>query len=91
MGDCNGVDILAQNFLLDELDVEPEKVTVYHMFTEPRNVNPKVVNLVGGFKSDNERDIAMTEHSHEDIAFVRDWTDLSGTARNILRRYCFSI
>lgn len=86
MGDYDGVDIMAQNFLLDELNVDPSKVYVYHMHEFPRNVNPKVINLVGGFESDEERDSAMTYNSGFDIAFVSDHTKLSGTAQNILRR-----
>lgn len=87
VGDYYGVDIMAQNYLLDQIGIEPERVTVYHMFDAPRNKNEKVVNLVGGFKSDEERDAAMTEASTYDIAFVRDHTKISGTGSNILRRY----
>lgn len=89
VGDYYGTDIMAQNYLLDVLEIEPERVFVYHMFDKPRNANPKVVNFVGGFTSDEERDAAMTKMSTDDIAFVRDHTKLSGTAQNILRRYRF--
>jgi hypothetical protein len=78
---------MAQNYLVDVLNVEPERITVYHMFEKPRNINPKITNTVGGFKSDDERDEAMTKASFEDIAFVRDIKRLSGTAQNILRRH----
>lgn len=87
IGDCNGADIMAQNYLVDVLGVEPERITVYHMFESPRNINPKIENTVGGFESDRERDAAMTYASGEDIAFVRDNTKISGTAENILRRH----
>lgn len=87
IGDYQGVDIMAQNYLLDQIGIEPERVTVYHMFDAPRNKNEKVINLFGGFKTDEERDAAMTEVSAHDIAFVRDHTKISGTATNILRRY----
>ena len=86
VGDYYGVDIMAQNYLLDELNVVPEQITVYHMFETPRNINPKVINTIGGFKNDEERDAAMTVNSSKDIAFVRDHTKLSGTAQNLLRR-----
>ena len=89
VGDYYGVDIMAQNYLLDQIGIEPERVTVYHMFDSPRNKNEKVVNLVGGFKSDEERDAAMTKASAHDIAFVRDHTKISGTGSNILRRHSF--
>lgn len=87
IGDFEGVDIMAQNYLLDSLGIEPERVTVYHMFDSPRNKNKKIVNLVGGFSNDDERDAAMTNASCEDIAFVRDYKKISGTGSNILRRY----
>ena len=87
VGDCNGVDIMAQNYLVDVLGVEPDRITVYHMLDAPRNINPKIANTVGGFESDRERDAAMTDASSDDIAFVRDNTKISGTAENILRRH----
>lgn len=87
VGDYFGVDIMAQNYLVDVLGIDPERITVYHMFEAPRNINPKIENTVGGFESDRERDAAMTLASSEDIAFVRDNTKMSGTAENILRRY----
>lgn len=86
VGDYEGVDIMAQNYLINELKINPDRITVYHMFDKPRNINSKIKNLVGGFKSDEERDTAMTNASHYDIAFVRDHLQLSGTAMNILRR-----
>lgn len=91
VGDYYGVDIMAQNYLLDVEKVNPEHVFVYHMFDKPRNANPKVVNFCGGYTSDEERDAAMTAASTSDIAFVRDHTKLSGTAQNILRRHRFFI
>ena len=78
---------MAQDFLLDVLKIEPERVTVYHMFDSPRNANPKVINFKGGFVSDSERDTAMTNASFRDIAFVADNKVMSGTAENILRRF----
>ena len=87
VGDYYGVDIMAQNYLLDELNIVPEQITVYHMFETPRNINPKVVNTIGGFENDEECDAAMTANSSKDIAFVREHTKMSGTAQNILRRF----
>jgi hypothetical protein len=86
IGDYYGVDIMAQNYLINDLQINPERITVYHMFTKPRNANEQIVNFVGGFESDEERDSAMTKDSSFDIAFIRDHTQLSGTAQNILRR-----
>lgn len=89
VGDYHGADIMCQNYLLDELEINPQQITVYHMFDSPRNVNSKVVKLIGGFKTDEERDAAMTINSSKDIAFIRNHTELSGTAQNILRRFHF--
>lgn len=86
VGDYYGVDIMAQNYLMDVLNLEPERLTVYHMFDKPRNVNEKVTQTIGGFTNDEERDAAMTAASFDDIAFVRDYMKISGTAQNILRR-----
>ena len=86
MGDCDGVDIMAQNYLVDVLKVDPRRITVYHMFKAPRNKNPKIQNTKGGFTSDSGRDSQMTRDSDIDIAFVRDPKKMSGTGENILRR-----
>lgn len=87
VGDYYGADIMAQNYLLNSLLIDPNRVTVYHMFDSPRNKNEKVTKTKGGFTSDEERDAAMTMASSKDIAFVRDHTKISGTGSNILRRY----
>jgi len=87
VGDYEGCDIMAQNYLVNTLNVSPEKIKVFHMFTSPRNINPKITQTVGGFTTDVERDSAMTKHSDYDIAFVRPNKYNSGTAQNILRRY----
>ena len=84
VGDCDGVDIMAQNYLVEK--GKADVVTVYHMFKKPRNHNNIIKKLKGGFNTDEERDSAMTDASDFDIAFVlRDkWN--SGTAQNIQRR-----
>lgn len=87
VGDYYGVDIMAQNYLIDVLQVNPDRITVYHMFDSPRNINPKIKNTKGGFTTDSERDTAMTAASIDDIAFVRNCKKISGTGENILRRY----
>lgn len=87
VGDYYGVDIMAQNYLIDVLGINPDRITVYHMFDFPRNKNPKITKTKGGFTSDEERDSAMTNASSKDIAYVRDNTKISGTGSNILRRY----
>ena len=87
VGDYWGTDEMAQNYLLDEVEIDPSRITVYHMFEAPRYYNKKVTQFKGGFQTDDERDEAMTAASTEDIAYVRDPNKLSGTAKNILRRY----
>ena len=87
VGDYQGVDIMAQNFLLDDVEIDPDNITVYHMFEVPRNANPKVKHFKGGFLTDSERDTAMTNASAHDIAYVRNNKKISGTAENILRRF----
>ena len=87
VGDCSGVDIMSQNYLIDVLQIEPSRITVYHMMESPRNINEKITQTKGGFKSDDERDEAMTKNSIADVAFVRDVKKNSGTAQNILRRH----
>lgn len=89
MGDYEGVDIMAQNTLMGVLEYPIDKVTVYHMFDKPRNINPLITQTIGGFKTDEERDYAMSANSDEDIAFVRCGRFMSGTAQNIIRRYSF--
>lgn len=87
IGDYYGVDIMSQDYLINELNVEPSQITVYHMFDKPRNINPKIMNTIGGFENDEERDSAMTMISGHDIAYVRNHMEWSGTGQNILRRY----
>lgn len=86
VGDYYGVDIMAQNYLIDVLEIDPDRITVYHMFDAPRNKHPKIKNTKGGYNNDEERDAAMTNDSTDDIAFVRDHNKWSGTGANILRR-----
>lgn len=89
MGDYEGVDIMAQNTLMNILEYPSEKVIVYHMHDKPRNINPLITQTVGNFKTDEDRDYAMSVNSDEDIAFVRCGRFTSGTAQNIIRRYAF--
>jgi hypothetical protein len=87
VADYHGADFMSQNYLIDVLEIDPDRVTVYHMGETPMNINPKITNKRGGFKTDVQRDEAMTLVSISDIAFVRDNTIISGTAENILRRF----
>lgn len=81
VGDFKGADTLAQNYIKS---LKYDKVLVFHMLQSPRfNAGFKTVS---GFKTDEERDSAMTEISNYDIAWVRPGREKSGTARNIDRR-----
>ena len=84
VGDCEGVDTMAQDWL--EKNVTKDIVTVYHMYDSPRH-NAGPFKTVGGFKSDVERDEAMTRNSDIDVAYIMKGRWTSGTAQNILRRY----
>lgn len=84
VGDCSGVDTMAQEWLKENRMTE--KTTVYHMFESPRNYVSSF-KTVGGFRSDIERDSAMTKNSDIDVAFILPGKWTSGTAQNILRRY----
>ena len=57
------------------------------LFTDYNPIYPLITNTMGSYTSDEERDAAMTYISGHDIAFIRNHTELSGTAQNILRRF----
>jgi len=80
VGDARGADEMAQRLLVGYANV-----TVFHMFTTPRN-NLGAFPTRGGFESDTTRDAAMTEASTTDIAWVRPGREKSGTAKNMKRR-----
>jgi hypothetical protein len=80
IGDARGADALAQGYLHEKR----ASVVVYHMFDSPRN--NAGFPVVGGFKSDSERDRRMTQDSDQDIAWVRRGREKSGTQANLNRR-----
>lgn len=83
VGDFDGVDLRAQIEI--SLRGDKDKITVYHMFEQPRFL-VKGLKTKGGYTSDDERDAAMTSASSCDIAWVRPGKEKSGTAKNIARR-----
>ena len=85
VGDAGGCDVMAQKFLSNLPQRPRYNVLVYHMFDKPRN-NPYDYLTIGGFKSDKERDEAMTKDSDYDIAWVRPGREKSGTEKNLARR-----
>lgn len=95
VGDCDGADKYAMDYIFNET---MKDLTIYHMFNKPRNTpndkhpgtlvsDYKYIFFRRGFKSDEERDSAMTRDSDFDIAFIKDNRWDSGTAQNIKRRY----
>ena len=92
VGDCNGVDKFAMDYIFKYYIVP---LIIYHMFDTPRNIpeglseSPEFEGVFfhGGFTSDEERDSAMTKVSDFDIAFVKDNRWDSGTVQNIKRRH----
>lgn len=88
VGDCDGCDIMSQNYLVNVLD-DYSRINVYCVGETPRNINPLITNVINGFKDDREKDAEMTRVSFADIALVRDSKIWSGTGENILRRLSF--
>jgi len=84
IGDARGADLMAQMYLNNILCYAGD-MTIYHMFEKPRN-NIGDFPTQGGFKSDEERDAAMTAASDYDIAWIRPGREKSGTAKNLERR-----
>lgn len=89
MGDYKGVDIMSQDFLVNELKYDINKICVYHMGLFPMNINENIKHTKPYFLDDIHRDSTMTNDSEEDIAFVREGKSNSRTAQNILRRVTF--
>lgn len=99
VGDCKGVDKMAIDFLSNAAKNGNIKLTIYHMFDSPRvtpgDIPIKYIDTIfngsvkfkGGYTTDLERDTAMTNDSHIDVAWVRPGRNTSGTAQNIKRRY----
>lgn len=102
-GDAPGCDHMVQRWFADSFPLGGAPLTVYHMLHAPRphrepyvgpfNSTPMpfpvdVYPLVGGFRSDEERDAAMTGASDEDLAWVRQdrRSRRSGTQANLDRR-----
>ena len=81
VGDYDGVDTIAQHFLIGKTT----KLTVYHMHKRPMN-NVGDWETMGGYNSDIHRDSVMTAASDVDIAWIRHWGLNSGTEQNVLRR-----
>lgn len=80
VGDYKGVDERAQDYLKEK----NASCVIFHMFNDSRyNAG---FHTVGGFKTDEERDAAMTKVSNIDLAFVRLGKRNSGTVRNLQRR-----
>lgn len=88
LGEFRGADVLCLEYLKNKT----AKVTVLHCFNKPRykvdviDLPSKEWQYLGGFTSDLERDVYMTQMSDADIAWVRAGKERSGTAKNLMRR-----
>lgn len=80
--DYKGADTLAQDYLKNY-----NKVTVFHMFENPRYKANISWKTIGGFQTDLERDSYGTFNSNYDIYFVRKGREKSGTMNNVKRRF----
>lgn len=87
VGDCEGIDIMAQNYLVSIID-DVSRITVYCIGETPEFINNEIIYIKNGFKDYRDKDSTMTNDSFKDIAVVRDPTIYSGTGENILRRFC---
>lgn len=88
VGDYEGVDKMAMDYIAENFMCP---LIIYHMFDKPRHT-PSVTDRIpiyyhGGYKTDEERDSAMTRASDIDIAFVKKDRWDGGTAQNIKRRH----
>ena len=93
VGDARGTDTLAQQYLKAR---QVTNVTVYHMLSSP--LNNAGFPTRGGYARPEDKDVAMTQHSTHDIAWVRPMEDqkklygpnfrprISGTEKNLQRR-----
>lgn len=89
VGDAAGCDHMVQEWFDASFPLGGAPLTVYHMLVAPRDhgfPTAEVYRCVGGFKSDKERDEAMTAASSADLAWVRPGREKSGTAKNLARR-----
>lgn len=84
VGDAPGCDERTQRLFKDAGLLS--LLTVYHMKERPRIYVGEPAGVQGGFRNDDDRDTAMTKASTEDIAWVRQGREKSGTARNLSRR-----
>lgn len=85
--EAKGADTMALLYL--QARITPDRIIVFHMFGSPRNQNLHQLCIIyaGGYKSDVERDKALTLHSTHDIAWVKPGREKkSGTAKNLKRR-----
>lgn len=104
IGNAKGADTFALKYLLNN-GVRPDDITIF-IFSKHQSdknliqyyISKYKVNVHSGFKSYTERDAAMTNESHYDIAWVRSEQAsrllykehykprISGTQQNLNRR-----
>jgi len=82
VGDCVGVDYMAQELLKS---AGAKNVIVFHISDNPMNF-VEGFSKSAGYKSDVDRDFAMTMFSDRDLCWIRKGKERSGTAQNVQRR-----
>ena len=88
IGDQDGVDAMAQSFLSQQLNPsEHDRVKIFFIHDDPRNVLSTNCVAIGGFKTKKEANVAMTMCSDEDIVCLKPNISDSSAAQNVLRRF----
>ena len=73
IGDCDGVDALAQIFLKKTLSEDQHsRVKIFYRGDKPKNYMSTGFVSAGGFVSHDEAAVAMTLCSDEDIAYIHN-------------------
>jgi hypothetical protein len=96
IGDCNGCDKLASDFIVNYIITENVKnisVVLCRMVypfdgqNKLLQTNYDFIKILTQFKTHEERDCFMTENTEYDILWVREGEWDSGTAQNFVRRH----
>jgi hypothetical protein len=95
VGDCPGLDTMAMNYLYEH---NHRNTLVYYLGNEPMNnpgFNERNIWLGANIEtfeppqmidSDTKRDFLMTYDSYQDLCWIREGKERSGTGMNLVRR-----
>lgn len=96
IGDCNGCDKLAFDFIVNYIITENVKnisivlcrmVNPFDGQNKLLQTNYDFIKILTQFKTHEERDCFLTENTEYDILWVREGDWDSGTAQNFVRRH----